>query len=74
MTRPPDRVEMLGGVTHQPAELREVARLANLAGLDGFEVAGIEIGIDREAALKGEWRTYITISYKEKQDATEEGR
>lgn len=71
MTRPPDRVEMLPGVVHLPAEFREVARLANLAGRDGFEVADLEIGMDVEADLKGERHVYLTISYKEKPDATE---
>jgi len=43
-----DRVEMLGGVVHLPAEFREVARLANKAGLDGYEVVDVEVGMDVE--------------------------
>lgn len=84
MTRPPDRVEVIAGVTNISAQIRDVARLANAAGLDGFEVAGVEIGIDRESLAESlslareldflrmeSPRVYITISYQEKPDATE---
>lgn len=67
MSRPFDHIEMLGGAVDEFRRIREVARLANLAGLDGYQVADIDIGnFDREAALTGDWRVYITISYKEK--------
>lgn len=65
MTRPPDRVEVIAGVTNISAQIRDVARLANSAGLDGFEVADIETGLDTELAKVGEWRVYITISYQD---------
>ena len=45
-----DRVEMQGGIVHLPAEfVREVARLANRAGLEGFEVADVECGLHLDA-------------------------
>lgn len=70
MTRPPDRVEMLTGIVHLPAEFREVARFANAAGRDGFEVADVETGVDLKAFVESnDLRTYITITYKEKPDA-----
>jgi hypothetical protein len=47
-----DSVEMQGGITHLPAEFREVARLANRAGLDGYEVVDVEWGVDLDEALK----------------------
>jgi len=43
--RDPDDVVMEGGVTHLPAEFREVARKANEAGLAGYMVEKVEIGI-----------------------------
>jgi hypothetical protein len=70
MIRPPDRIEMPGGITHLPADFREVARLANLAGIEGYRVQDVEVGIDPQAAIAGEFRSYITISYREK-EATE---
>jgi hypothetical protein len=45
-----DRVEHQGGVAHLPAEFREVARLANRAGLDGYEFVDAEVGVDLEEA------------------------
>lgn len=67
----PDSIELPGGAAHWPATLREVARLANAAGLAGYRVAGVELGIDREqwaAALAGGNRAdieaRIKISYK----------
>jgi hypothetical protein len=44
-----DRVEIKAGVVRLPEEFREVARLANRAGLEGFEVADVEYGLDLEA-------------------------
>jgi hypothetical protein len=44
-----DSVEMEGGITHLPAEFREVARLANRAGLDGFEIEDVDCGLDMDA-------------------------
>jgi hypothetical protein len=32
-----------------PAEFRKVARLANKAGLEGYEVVGVDYGLDMEA-------------------------
>ena len=67
-----DRVEMLGGVYHLPAEFREVARLANRAGLEGYEVAEIEVGLDldllRERVTRAEedqWpSSTVRITYR----------
>jgi hypothetical protein len=44
-----DRVEMQGGIVHLPAEFREVARLANRAGLEGYEFVDAECGLDLDA-------------------------
>jgi len=47
-------VEMQGGVTHLPAEFREVARAANREGLDGFayeEADFADFGLDVEKLL-----------------------
>jgi hypothetical protein len=46
-----DRVTMQGGIAHLPAEFRDVARLANEAGLAGIRLADLEYGVT--AAL---WR------------------
>ncbi len=43
-----DRIPMQGGITHLPAEFREVARLANQAGLEGYKFESLKIGIDTE--------------------------
>ena len=41
-----DRVLISAGISETPANFREVARLANLAGLDGREIVDVEYGID----------------------------
>lgn len=71
MTRPPDRVEVLAGVTNISAQIRDVARKANAAGIEGFLIADIETGLDTELAKTGQWKVFITITYQEKPDATE---
>jgi len=65
----PDEIEMQGGITHLPAEFREVAKKANAAGLAGFEVVGTEIGTDWESIehielYRREFRTRIQITYR----------
>ena len=47
-----DRVELHGGIVHLPAEFREVARLANQAGLEGWKFVDAEYGLDIAAARK----------------------
>ena len=61
-----DRVELHPGVAQLPEEFREVARLANQAGLEGFEVAEVEYGFDLEAARDGVFRSCVTIRYHDK--------
>ena len=43
-----DYIEHQGGVVHLQGEFREVARLANRAGLNGYEVVDVELGLDIE--------------------------
>jgi hypothetical protein len=45
-----DVVTLKGGVAHLPAEFREVAVLANQAGLAGLELVDVEYGIDVDEA------------------------
>ena len=61
-----DRVEMQGGVVHLPAEFREVARLANAAGLEGLEFVDAEFGLDVAAAMAGDGfpPSRILLTYK----------
>jgi hypothetical protein len=47
-----DQVPLEAGVVHLPAEFREVARLANKAGLEGYEFIDAETGIDADAAIE----------------------
>ena len=44
-----DRVDIAGGIVHLPAEFNQVARLANQAGLEGFEIIDVEYGVDIDA-------------------------
>lgn len=46
-----DRVELKGGVVHLPAEFREVAQKANLAGLEGWRISDVEYGLDIARSL-----------------------
>jgi hypothetical protein len=67
MTRPPDRIPMLGGVVYELVQLREVARLANLAGIEGYRVENVTTAMDiARYQSHGELRSYITITYREK--------
>lgn len=61
---PRDRVEIPAGICHLPAVLRDIARLANQAGLKGFEVADVDVGLDAEAARRYELRSYAWITYR----------
>jgi hypothetical protein len=73
--RPPDRIELLGGMVHWPETLREVARAANAAGLAGHKVADVDCGIDMATlkasvkanpdALKHDWPARIEITYED---------
>jgi len=67
--RDPDEIEVHGGITHLPAEFREVAKKANAAGLAGYEVVQTEIGTDWESIARielyrREFRTRIQITYR----------
>lgn len=46
-----DRIEISTGLIHLPEHFRQIARLANRAGLDGFEFVDAEYGIDLDEAL-----------------------
>jgi hypothetical protein len=76
-----ERVEMKGGVVNLPAEFREVARRANRAGLEGYEMVDAEIGIDieeaqrilahpsfgaRMVAMNDGLKSYLTLSYRKR--------
>jgi hypothetical protein len=43
-----DHVELQAGSVHMPAAFREVARLANQAGLEGYRLVDADVGIDTE--------------------------
>jgi hypothetical protein len=47
-----DRVAVPGGVVHLAEIFRQVARLANKAGLEGWEVAAVDYGLDLDAIRK----------------------
>lgn len=64
-----DRVELKGGVANLPAEFREVARLANVAGLEGYELVDAEIGLDVEEAR----RVLAHPSFDSRMDAMNDG-
>lgn len=66
-----DQVEHQGGIVHLPAEFREVARLANRAGIDGFEFVDAFVGIDVDAAqvAREPIRSFITITYRRNEAA-----
>jgi hypothetical protein len=46
-----DCVSFLVGMQRSRAEFREVAQLANRAGLEGFEFEGLEMGLDSDLAF-----------------------
>jgi len=67
-----DRVEIQGGIIHLPAEFREVALLANAAGLEGWKLVDAEYGLDAETARKvmystepdfGELKARVQLTY-----------
>ncbi len=58
-----DRVELHGGVAHLPAEFREIARLANDAGMAGHEFLDAEVGMEIPADLE-DIRTCVKITYR----------
>jgi hypothetical protein len=62
-----DSVEMLGGTAHLPEEFRQVARLANQAGLEGLTLVDVDYGIDTPKSLEAlEFHARIKLSYREK--------
>lgn len=66
-----DRVERKGGIIHLNAEFRQVAQLANRAGLEGYEVADVDVGMDLVSALARvtdddlDLKARIEITYRE---------
>ena len=56
-----DRVDLHGGIVHLPAEFREVARLANKAGLEGWQFVDAEIGVDLDAMLQPRTETDVEL-------------
>jgi len=78
-----DRIEMKGGVVNLPAEFREVALRANLAGVEGYELADAEMGVDIEEArrilaqpslgarmdaMSDGLKSYVTLTYRKKKE------
>src|ERR1700677_1870260 len=65
-----DSVEMHAGISHLPEEFREVALLANKAGLEGYEFVDAEVvpDIDKAMAHRGEsgfaMPTRLLIKYR----------
>jgi len=66
-----DRVEIQGGLIHLPAEFREVAALANRAGIESFEFADAEYDIQcPEPDPDPEWpRVYLVLTYRRRNHA-----
>jgi len=55
----------LGGVVHLPEEFRQVARLANAAGLRGLEVTKVDYGLDVEKSIAAEaLRARVKLTYR----------
>jgi hypothetical protein len=50
--RKPDRIVIPPGLAHLNGAIREAIEKANRAGLEGYEITEVEIGIDVEAARK----------------------
>ena len=66
-----DRVPLEGCIVHLPAEFREVARLANQAGLEGWKFVDAEMKLDVAAALEAignaqdiPWISRLEITYE----------
>jgi hypothetical protein len=65
-----DRVTMQPGIVHLPAEFREVARLANEAGLAGIRFAGLEYGVTTALWTGGrpcfhDYVSQLVLTYRE---------
>lgn len=60
-----DRVELHAGIVHLPAEVREVARLANQAGLEGYRFVNADFGmhtdLDDPELL---WTSHVELTYE----------
>ena len=62
---PPDRtdeVELQGGMAHLLENLRNVARMANEAGLAGYQLVTAPSRVDFQASLRG--RSPVRITYR----------
>lgn len=63
-----DRVEIQGGVVHLPEEFRQVARLANQAGLEGWQVESVDYGLDlekiRKEGMLADMTVRVEITYR----------